>query len=499
MRDLLGVLLAGILAVSAAILFSNYQTQSNLNQQIATTAGQAVQFNTAVQSYITQYATNISAVATATAPVTITVPMLQASTVNLLPGSFSSTNPFGQTWQAEVLQPTPGTLQALALGVGGTALSDKVASSVAALIGAAGGFIPKNDSGTWPAGAATAQGAYAGWSVSTAGYTGIAGGNIASLLTYSNGQFVSNYLYRNNVGNTSLNTMNTPLVMASTQTLGSPCSNTGAIAQDGTGQILSCQAGVWTKAVGSPKLHRYVFTQSSSWTVPSGATAAFVTMAGGGGSGLGWRVSNAFITGSSGGYVFSQPVTLVAGETIQVNVGKGGVAYAPYNSGIQADPGHPYYVYTNPSGDDGLGGYPGGLSSLVSPSLGTLLECDGGSGATAGGIDNYSGSLVAGNLNGATFGSGKPPYSAPSRPASGPYVSSGGPGACGPSNYGVGNVGMSSWQVSSGNYPGGETPFGYGSGGAVYITGCHVTTSTVGLCVFPQPGRDGVVFIDVLY
>ena len=45
---------------------------------------------------------------------------------------------------------------------GGTALTDQVASRVAALIGSAGGFIPKNDSGIWPSGAATAQGAYAG-------------------------------------------------------------------------------------------------------------------------------------------------------------------------------------------------------------------------------------------------------------------------------------------------------------------------------------------------
>ena len=253
MRDLLGALLAGILTVAAAILFMNYQSQSNVNQQVAATAGQAVQFNTAVQSYITQYASNVSAVATATTPAIITVPMLQASAVNLLPSSFSSTNPFGQTWQAEVLQPTAGNLQALALGIGGTALTDQVASRVAALIGSAGGFIPKNDSGTWPSGSATAQGAYAGWSVPTAGYTGIAGGNIASLLTFSNGQFVSNYLYRNNVGNPSLNTMNTPIIMASTQTNGGACSTNGAFAQDGTGLTLTCQNNVWVSNTACPQ------------------------------------------------------------------------------------------------------------------------------------------------------------------------------------------------------------------------------------------------------
>ena len=213
MKEILGSLLAGLLMLGTSVLFVNYQKQSALNQQVAATAQQAVTFNTAVQSYITQYSSAVSAAATPITPAIITVAMLQASAVSLLPTTFSSTNPFNQTWQAQVLQPTAGNLQALALATGGTALSDEKASRVAALIGAAGGFIPMNDSGTWPTGSSVAQGAYAGWSLSTSGFTGIAGGNLASLLTFSNGQFVSNYLYRNNVGNTSLNTMNTPIIM----------------------------------------------------------------------------------------------------------------------------------------------------------------------------------------------------------------------------------------------------------------------------------------------
>jgi len=252
MRDLLGALFAGILTVAAAILFMNYQSQSNLNQQIAATAEQAVQFNAAVQSYITQYSSNVAAIATPTTPAMITVAMLQSSAVNLLPSTFIGTNPFGQTWEAQVLEPTPGNLQALALGVGGTALADKVASRVAALIGASGGFVPKNDSGTWPTGSSTVQGAYAGWSVPTTGYTGIAGGNVASLLTFSNGQFVSNYLYRNNVGNPSLNTMNTPIIMASVQSNGGACTTNGSFAQDGTGLSLTCQNNVWVSNTACP-------------------------------------------------------------------------------------------------------------------------------------------------------------------------------------------------------------------------------------------------------
>jgi hypothetical protein len=46
--------------------------------------------------------------------------------------------------------------------------------------------------------------------------------------------------------------MNTPLVMNSVQTLDAACTTNGAIAQDGTGRVLSCQSGKW-KAAGDGK------------------------------------------------------------------------------------------------------------------------------------------------------------------------------------------------------------------------------------------------------
>jgi len=221
-------------------------------------------------------------------------------------------------------------------------------------------------------------------------------------------------------------------------------------------------------------------------------------MAGGGASGAGWRITSGTTTGSSGGYVFSQPVNFIAGETIQITVGQGGQAFAPYAT-IPAQPGPPYFIFAAPVGDDGLGGYPGTASRLVSPSAGTLMECEGGSGATTGGIDNYSGQLVPGNVNGAQYGGGAPPFPSPNRVASGPYATAGGPGACGPAQYGIGNDGIRSFVLTSGGHPGGTTPFGYGSGGAVNVIGCYVTATTIGTCVLPQPARNGVVFIDVLY
>jgi len=59
----------------------------------------------------------------------------------------------------------------------------------------------------------------------------------------------SRFLWRVQAPNASENTMSTPLIMAATESEGTGCSYTGAIAQDGTGALVSCQSGVWT-AVG---------------------------------------------------------------------------------------------------------------------------------------------------------------------------------------------------------------------------------------------------------
>ena len=178
---------------------------------------------------------------------------------------------------------------------------------------------------------------------------------------------------------------------------------------------------------------------------------------------------------------------------MQVTVGKGGVAYGPVGDKVGMN------VHHAPAGDDGLSGYPGSHSSIVSPTKGELLRCDGGSGATPGSVDDFSGSAVAGNLAGANTGSGNPPHPVTNRPAEGPCVTPGGPGACGPDNFGIGTYGASTWVVGSGSTSGGLTPLGAGSGGSIGRYGCYVTPSFIGTCVSPQPGRDGIVHIDVMY
>ncbi len=261
----------------------------------------------------------------------------------------------------------------------------------------------------------------------------------------------------------------------------------------------------------APMLRRYTFTSSGSWTVPEGVSSAFVSMAGGGSSGMGWRISNVIKSGDSGGYVTSYPVNLVPGETITITVGVGGVAYAPESTGIFSNAGSPHVIYRRPaSGDDGLGGYPGTSSKIESPTLGLILECAGGSGgAPPGGIDNYGGNTVVGNgttgLPGATYGSGSPTLPAPNRVASGIYAEPDRPGKCGSGGASIsnGNSGILFYSatglLNSGQWPGGRTPLSLGSGGDIAVSGCYISPTTTGTCISPSPGLNGVVHIDVLY
>jgi len=257
----------------------------------------------------------------------------------------------------------------------------------------------------------------------------------------------------------------------------------------------------------APKLQRVVFSTvgTHSWTVPKGVTSAFVTMAGGGGTGVGWRISNAIHSGHSGGFVFSHPVNLTEGEAISVVVGEGGKGYRIETTSEVTVLGHPYYVSKKPDDpDQGRAGYPGRSSKILSPSGGLLLECAGGSGVALGGVDAYNDTKVVGNLKGGTVGVGITHFPTPSNPASGPYAIVGGPGTCGPgpAGYGKGMTGVSQWKTGpnlpSGTWSGGPTPFRYGSGGDIFVSGCYVTAADPGTCISAMDAVDGVVMIDVL-
>ncbi len=181
-----------------------YGIQQNNQMMIGLVAARQMRDVThAAKGYITTYAAAIEGTATATAPVTITVPMLVNT--GFLPAGFGQTNPYQQTWEVQVLQPSPGDLQALVLSQGGVPIQPAETPRIGAEEGGSGGSVQANG---------TAQGSFGSWQVSLADYTNPGVGHVASLIDYSNGQLQSDYLYRTAVpGEPQLNTMQTNLDM----------------------------------------------------------------------------------------------------------------------------------------------------------------------------------------------------------------------------------------------------------------------------------------------
>ena len=211
MSAILGVLFASLVGLLMIPTYMRFETMAIDNAKAATTAQQMQQVSQAAQAYIQANYSAVEANSTASSPATITVSMLQNT--GYLPNAFSAANPFGQMWQVQVLQPTPGQLQALVLTQGGTQIGQVQAPMIAAQAGAQGGFVPYNGQyGTLND--TVAHGAYSGWQVSMSGYTNPGPGHLAALLAFNNGNLENNYLYRVAVpGQPQLNQMQTNLDM----------------------------------------------------------------------------------------------------------------------------------------------------------------------------------------------------------------------------------------------------------------------------------------------
>ncbi|CAH0298597.1 hypothetical protein SRABI13_04306 [Erwinia aphidicola] len=167
-------------------------------------AGQAKQVQTAVNKYIGDNATAISAAASPTVPYNLTVPMLVNA--GYLPNGFPSTNNYSSTYQTRIYEPANGKFHAMTFLTGGADLTISQASKIATKIGAAGGFI---DNGI-------AKGALGAWSENLSAFGGFNPGNGHVVIAgfYQNGAISNDYLYRKAIpGKPELNTMSTALNM----------------------------------------------------------------------------------------------------------------------------------------------------------------------------------------------------------------------------------------------------------------------------------------------
>lgn len=255
---LLEVILA--LAVLALVSLGLNQLADRFAEdtRAAVAANQLRTIGEAARSYIRDNYAAVQTVASATTPALIDVATLTAAG-KLPPGSANS-NSYGQASCVLVLQPAAGRLQALVVTEGGSAIGDVALASIAGAVGGSGGAVYTSDS-------SQVRGTSGGWLLAVAGFDNLANpqgqrcdgssGNVrlaaghpVMALWFENGDSAAPYVARDAVpGRPELNAMSTPLVMNAARTAGTPCTTPGAIAQDGSGRMLSCQAGAW-KPVG---------------------------------------------------------------------------------------------------------------------------------------------------------------------------------------------------------------------------------------------------------
>ncbi|WP_440543262.1 shufflon system plasmid conjugative transfer pilus tip adhesin PilV [Trinickia sp.] len=212
MDAIVGYMIALTLSMMAVAGFTTWARQGIANVQTAATASQMLVFDRAAQQYVQDNAGQLlPGLSTNNA---YTVPSGQLTPY--LPKGFALKNPFGQTWQLQVLKTAGGQLQALVTSQMGKPISDtKQLVQIAAQAGAQGGFVPfANQGGDAAMNSTSAMGAYGGWTVPLASYGNPGSGHLASLIAFTNSQANNDYLYRVAVANQpQLNQMQTALDM----------------------------------------------------------------------------------------------------------------------------------------------------------------------------------------------------------------------------------------------------------------------------------------------
>lgn len=234
MDSLIGYLIAITLSTMSLGGFVVWSQQATSAIQNAAIAGQMRLLERGGEQYIQDNSAVLAATATPTVPVTITVAQLVAG--GYVPSGTLPTNALQQTWQIQVLQPVPGSLQGILESTGGLAMSDpKRLVAVAALAGAEGGYVPyTNQLGNAGMTPANAYGSFGTWQTPLAGFTNPGSGHWASLLAFSNANTNNDYLYRIAVpGQPQLNSMQTDLGM--TDQGGTPHNVNGANSYNVTG------------------------------------------------------------------------------------------------------------------------------------------------------------------------------------------------------------------------------------------------------------------------
>ena len=137
------------------------------------------------------------------------IPPNSVQSGGFLPASFVDVNPYGQSHELLIQQPTPGNLVAIVTSYGGQPIKDNDLGSIGTKVGANGGFMMATPPPNIPGG--TISGTFGGWSSAAAGWNaGAASPAVGHVMaTLNQTAPITDYLDRYNIGVPDANRMHT--------------------------------------------------------------------------------------------------------------------------------------------------------------------------------------------------------------------------------------------------------------------------------------------------
>ena len=232
--------LLGIAIMLPSMVGMQHQAFSDQVAKVA--AGQLSTITNAALQYEYGYMASLSAPGS-----THTVTVAQLIADNYLTAGTSAVDPMGNTISVRFQADSSGNVSGYVNDQGAYRYPDVDAGAILLALGDRGGYVPE----------VPLPGQTTGVIYGTAGTwqhpapAGITPGSIDVEVEPNAAQQAddSRFLWRVPAPIPADNSMSTPLIMSAVEPPGGACGNTGAIAQDGTGALLTCQAGTWT-AVG---------------------------------------------------------------------------------------------------------------------------------------------------------------------------------------------------------------------------------------------------------
>ena len=233
--------LVGIAIMLPSVVGMQHQA---FTDQVATVeAGQLATITDAALQYEYGYMASLSAPGS-----THTVSIQTLIQQGYLPAGTSAVDAMGDPISVEYTADSSGNVTGYVVAQGNYRYPDPDAGEILLDLGDRGGYVPKVPIAGQVAGVIYGT----GHTWQSPAPAGINPGSIDVKVESNAAQQAddSRFLWRVPAPSAAGNTMDTPLIMGAVETPGASCANTGAIAQDGTGALVSCQGGTWQSVGG---------------------------------------------------------------------------------------------------------------------------------------------------------------------------------------------------------------------------------------------------------